>query len=67
MWNEFDGTVFCNTNTDPLPFNVSGVVEAFNCQQSISADLNWYAASIVTYIIYTITTSCQCNENWITR
>ena len=42
MWNEFEGTVFCNTNPDPLPANVSGVVEAFNCQQNITVNLNWY-------------------------
>ena len=53
MWNEFDGTVFCNTNTDSLPTNVSGVVEAFSCQQSIPADLNWYV--VVTRILQTIT------------
>ena len=49
MWNEFDGTVFCNTNMDSLPINGSGVVdyEAFGCQQSISADLDWYVVVIL--------------------
>ena len=42
MWNEFEGTVFCNRNTDPLDANVSGVVEAFDCIQNIPANLNWY-------------------------
>ena len=50
MWNEFDDTVFCNKDTSPLPANASEVVEAFNCQQSISANLNWYVVCSMWYM-----------------
>ena len=63
MWNEFEDTVFCNRNTDPLPANVSGVVEAFNCQQSIPSYLNWYVCVCCVLCV------CMCvfvYVNWIT-
>ena len=52
--------MFCNRNTDPLLANVSGVIEVINCQQNISANLNWYVRTYVRVCDCVCVCVCVC-------